>query len=290
MISNHSAPFAHVPLALLSLALLGEQASAQRQPATIPTVVAQAAGWRSPMSARPQFFDGRLPTGWPAALVPAGASVLGGSVVGDSGMFRVQTAVFTFSAQTNPDEVLRGLLARAGYVRLDPERAESGFVGNTPSQADTKYCKGSSMATFGVVDSAQAPFAFAVTLIDGEAGRQSCSPRRDWEMRHRFPIEVPTLVPPTGAMVFGGGRHWGSDGGSMQSTVRTTMPADSVLAHYTAQVVRGGWKADGRPVSTDDIAVQRFSFRDGQDDWMAALLVMAIGDRREVRLEFAKRQ
>jgi hypothetical protein len=288
MINNRSAPFAHVVGALLSLALLGEHASAQSQPATIPTVVAQATGWWPSMSAKPRFFDRRLPTGWPAALVPAGASVLGGSVVGDSGMFRVQTAVFAFSGQTNPDDVLRGLLARAGYVRPNPEPSEGGFVESTPSESGTKYCKGSSLATFGVVDSAHAPFAFAVTLIDGEAGRQRCSPRGDWQFRHRPAIEVPTLSPPTGAMAFGRGASWSGDGGSMRTALRTTMPADSVLAHYTAQLVSGGWRADGKPVSTADIGVQRFSFRDGQDDWRAALLVMAVGDRRELRLEFAK--
>jgi hypothetical protein len=275
MINNHTAPFAYVVGALLSLALLGEQASAQSQPATVPTVVAQATGWWPSMSPKPQFFDRRLPTGWPAALVPAGTSVLGGSVVGDSGLFRVQTAVFAFSGQTNPDEVLRGLLARAGYVRPDPEPSEGGFVGNTPSEPRTKYCKGSSLATFGVVDSAQAPFAFAVTLIDGQAGRHSCTPRRDRELRHRLLIEVPTLSPPTGAMAFGQGTCGGGDGRTMRTALRTTMPADSVLAHYTAQLVSGGWRVDGKPVSTDDIGVQRFSFRDGQDDWMAALLIMA---------------
>lgn len=292
MINNHSAPFAHVVGALLALALLGEPASAQSQPATIPTVVAQAAGRWPTMSAKPQFFDRRLPTSWPAALVPPGTSVLGGSVVGDSRMFRMQTAVFAFSRQTNPDEVLRGLLARAGYVRPNPEPApaEGGFVGNTPSESVTTYCKGSSAATFGLVDSAQASFAFAVTLIDGEAGRQSCSPRRDRAFRHRYPIEVPTLSPPTGAMAFARGTSWSDDGGSLRSALRTTMPADSVLAHYTAQLVSSGWRADGKAVSADGIGVQRFSFRHGQDDWMAALLVMAVGDRREVRLEFAKSQ
>ncbi len=289
MINNHSAPFAHVVGALLALALVGEQASAQRQPATIPTVVAQATGWWTLMSAKPQFFDRQLPAGWPAALVPVATSVLGGSVVGDSGIFRMQTAVFAFAAQTNPDEVLRALLARAGYVGSNPEPAEGGFVGNTPSEFRTKYCKESSLATFGVVDSAQAPFAFAVTLVDGEAGRQGCSPRRDREVPHRW-IEVPTLSPPTGAMALGHGTCGGGDSRSMRTALRTTMPADSVLAHYTAQLVSGGWRAHGSPVSADDFGVQRFSFRDGQDDWMAVLLIMAVGDLRDVRLEFAKRQ
>jgi hypothetical protein len=282
----------HVVGALLSLALLAGQGSAQSEPATVPTVVAQATVLWPMMTSTPQFFDRRLPTGWPGALVPTGTSVLGGSIVGDSGMFRVQTAVFVFSRQTNPDEVLRGLVARAGYVAHSPESApsEGGFVGSMPSESRTKYCKGSSLVTFGVVDSTEAPFAFAVTLIDGEAGRQGCSPRRDREIRHGFPIEVPTLSPPTGAMAFGRGHSWSSDGGSIRSALRTTMPADSILAHYTAQLVSGGWRADGKPVSTNDIGVQRFSFRDGQDDWMAALLIIAVGERRELRLEFAKSQ
>jgi hypothetical protein len=290
MINKHSVAFAHIGWALLSLVLSGERASAQGQPSTIPTVVAQATVSWPTMSAKPQFFDRRLPTGWPAALVPAGASVLGGSLVGDSGMFRVQTAVFAFSGQTNPDEVLRVLLTRAGYVGLASTQAQGGFVENTPPEPAAKYCKGSSMASFGVVDSTQAPLAFAVTLIDGEAGRLNCSPRPDWAMPHRFPVKVPTLLPPTGAMAFPGGSSWSGDDGSTRSNLRTTMPVDSVLAHYTAQLVTGGWRAEGKPAIAESIGVQRFSFRDGQDDWLAALLIMADRDRRAIRLEFTRAQ
>jgi hypothetical protein len=282
--------FACVSGAVLSLVLMVEQAEAQNQPVTIPTVVAQAMTLESAMFGTSQYFDGRTPTDWPVALIPPGARVVGGGVVGDSAMFRMQTAVFAFSGQTNPNDVLRALLMGAGYVRHDLETAHGGggFVGNESSTASATYCKGSSLATFGAVDSAQAPLVVAVHLLDGEVGRQNCASQRDRMMPDRFPVKVPTLTPPRGVMSFGGGSNWSGSGGNMRSVLRTTLPADSILFHYTAQLVAGGWRADGKPAIADGVGVQRFSFRDGQDAWTAALIIMAVGDRREVELQFTK--
>jgi hypothetical protein len=66
------------------------------------------------------------------------------------------------------------------------------------------------------------------------------------------------------------------------------MPTDSILYHYTPQLVTGGWKAEGKPAISDGVATQRFSFRDGQDAWTAELSILTVGDRREVMLELAK--
>jgi hypothetical protein len=107
-------------------------------------------------------------------------------------------------------------------------------------------------------------------------------------MPDRFPVKVPTLTPPSGVMSFGGGSSWSGSGGNMRSALRTMLPADSVLFHYTAQLVAGGWRSEGKPAITEGVGVQRFSFRDGQDPWMAALIIMAVGDRREVQLLFTK--
>lgn len=282
--------FACVSGIALSLVLICEQATAQSQPATIPTVVAQAMALESTIFGKPQYFDGRTPTDWPMALIPPGVKVVGGGVVGDSAMFRMRTAVFDFSGQTNPNEVLRALLTRAGYVRHDPEsvRGGGGFVGTEPFSANTPYCNGPSLAMFEVVDSAQSPLVIAIHLLDGEAGRQNCAPQRDRAMANRFPIKVPTLTPPSGVMSFGGGSSWGDSEGNMRSGLRTTLPADSILLHYAAQLVAGGWKSPGKPAIGDGVAVQRFEFRDGQDAWSAVLIIVAVGDRREVRLEFTK--
>lgn len=91
-------------------------------------------------------------------------------------------------------------------------------------------------------------------------------------------------------MSFGGNRSWGGSGGSMESILRTTMPADSILYHYTAQLVAGGWRSEGKPGIGDGIGVQRYSFREDQDDWTAVLIILAVGERREVRLQVTKRE
>ena len=282
--------FAHVSGIALSLILICEHATAQSGPATIPTVVAQAMAFESAVFGKPQYFDGRMPPDWPAALVPPEARVVGGGVVGDSAMFRMRTAVFAFSGQTNSNEVIRALLQRAGYVRHDPRliRGGGGFVGNDLSTVDALFCNGPSLATFGVVDSAQAPLIIAVHLIDGKAGRENCAPNGDQIMPDHFPINVPTLTPPSGVMSFGGSSSWSNTSGSMRSDLRTTLPTDSILIHYAAQLVAGGWKSEGKPAMGDGVAVQRFSFRNGQDTWSAVLIIMAVGDQREVRLEFTK--
>lgn len=282
--------FVHVSGIVLSLFLVCEQTTAQSQPATIPTVVAEAVAIESAMLGKTQYFDGRTPVNWPAALVPAEAKIIGGGVMGDSVMFRMQTAVFAFSGRTNPNEVIRALLTRAGYVPRDqkPGRGDGGFVGTDSFSANAPYCNGSSMATFGFVDSAQSPLVIAVHLLEGEAGRQNCAPQRDRALPNRFPITVPTLTPPIGVMSFGGGSSWSGSGGSILTTLRTTLPSDSILIHYAAQLVAGGWKAEGKPAIGDGVAVQRFLFHDDQDAYSAVLIIIAVGDQREVRLEFTK--
>jgi hypothetical protein len=266
------------------------QSMAQSQPATIPIVVAQAMAFEPSFLGRPQFFD-QTPPNWPAALTPPAVKVIGGGIVGDSTMFRMRVAVFEFSSQSNPRAVMEGVVARAGYGNPPSEPPHSRFGGfaetATPAPAG-KYCKGSTLAMFGAVDSARAPLVFAVYVLDGEAGRQTCNPRANELNPGRYPVTVPSLSPPAGVMSIGGGSSWSGSSGQMSSTVRTTMPTDSLLAHYSAQLVAGGWKSEGRPGNTDGVGVQRFTFRDGQDPWTCVLIVIAVGDRREVQLNVSR--
>jgi hypothetical protein len=67
------------------------------------------------------------------------------------------------------------------------------------------------------------------------------------------------------------------------------MPIDSVPLHYTAQLVAGGWKAEGKPGIGEGTAVQRFSLREGTDDWAAALIVLAVAGRCEFILQFTRK-
>ena len=275
----------------LSLMVSFECASAQAPPPTIPTVVARAMFLYPDMFGTPQFFDGRTPPDWPRTLVPSGARTIGGGVIGDSAMYRMRTAVFALPAQSNAAEVVRAMLGQAGYTRHDPmmPRPSGGFLSSESSGPATNYCSGSTvMATVALVDSVQDPHVVAVHLLDGEAGRQNCAPQRERPNGGRFPVTVPTLSPPKGAVSFGGGSNWSGSSGNMESTLRTTMPTDSVLSNYVAQLVTRGWTAEGRPTIGDGTAVQRFSFREGAEPWTATLIVMTLGDRREVLLHFAR--
>lgn len=277
--------------AVLALAAGAGPSLAQSPPATIATVVAEAMAFEPGIFGRPQFFDARTPPDWPAALVPPGAKIVGGGVLGDSSVFRMRVAVFEFAAQSNPRAALEDLVARAGYgpPQVQPRSSTTGGFVETAAQAPAgKYCQESTLASFGVVDSVHAPFAFAVLLLDGEAGRQNCAPRRTEPTDHRFPVKVPAMPPPAGVLSMGARSSWGGSDGQTRTTLRTTMPTDSILAHYSAQLAAGGWTPRGRAAVTDGLAVQRFTFRDGHDDWTGALIIMATGGQREVLLQVAR--
>lgn len=266
---------------------------AQSQPAMIPTVVAQAAAFAPDLFGRPQFFNGRAPTDWPTALIPTGAKVLGGVIVGDSSLYRMRVAVFEFPAQGNPRAVIRDMIVRAGYAPRESPRLHSrtgGFLATAPAAPTETYCNGSTLASFGAVDSAHAPRIMSVLLLDGEAGRQNCSQSADEPNPRDFPVTLPTLSPPRGSMQLVSHSNSSSSDGMVSATLRTTMPADSLLAHYSAQLVAGGWKAEGRAANADGIGAERFTFRDGADSWMAYLIVLAFGERRELQLHVTKNE
>ena len=272
----------------LCVMLMSATAIAQGQPETIPTVLARAMAIESEMFGKAQYIVGSTPSGWPATLVPPGAKIVGGGVIGDAASFHMQTAVFEIGNSGNARAVLGGLIASAGYGPPTATRVEGFALGSGPSAVDPRLCKESTLATFDVVDSSQMAVVVAIRLIDGQAGKQNCAPQSVRPAPGRLPITVPTMTPPAGAMSFAGGSSWGNSGGTTSSTLRTTLSADSILYAYTAQLVKAGWKAEGRPAIGDGISAQRFSFRDSGANWSAALVIMTAGDLRDVRLQFTK--
>lgn len=92
MNGNRLVRFAKSVLCILVAGLIAgaRQSKAQSQPATIPTIVAQAMTFEPALLGRPRFFDGRTPTNWPAALIPPAVKVVGGGIVGDSAMYRMR--------------------------------------------------------------------------------------------------------------------------------------------------------------------------------------------------------
>lgn len=266
---------------------------AQNQFGTVPIVVAQAVPIQLGifgMFGKPQYFDGRVPPGWPAELVPAGAKVLGGGVDGDSANFRMRTAVFAMSGNAKPDEVIRSLLVKSGFdaSHAPPVAHVEGFAPSQAPAASAGMCNGNVSASFEIVDAAAASAVVVIRLLDGDGGKQFCTGRPSAGVAPHAEIMIPTMTPPAGVLSFGGGSSWGSNGGNAATTLRTTMAVDSILYHYTPQLVAAGWRAIGKPAVGDGAAVQRFAFREKDQNWEAALIVITVGDRREVRLEYVK--
>lgn len=284
-----------VIMATPAIALTQSQspASSPSQLATIPVAVAEAMQFDiGGMFARPQYFDGTLPTGWPATLIPATAAIVGGGLQGVRGVFSMKAAVFSFASFAVGNETIRSMLARTGYTQRDLNSADGqGGFASTPRDGNraATFCSDSVLVMFGSMERTQGANIFSMTVIDGSAGRQNCSPQTAPGVgRSAIPITLPTLEPPKGTVFASGGSNWSGDGGNTNGIILTTLQADSILYHYRDQLVAGGWRAEGKAGIGDGVAVQRFTFREKDEPWSASLLITVSGDRRDVQLRYSR--
>lgn len=276
---------------------LAREAYAQRQPTTIPTVVAQAMSFYSAgVFDPPNYFVKTPPPGWPTELVPANARVIGGGSIAAGALFHVLTLVVSMPAGSRPQDVLGTMAARAGYgTRASSDAAaEGGFVATDGTNEHSPLCKGASnLFEFSPVDSVTSPRVFALRYIGGEAAGQNCAAgahsRSSMSVGGpRFgPRSLPVLVAPRGVAATEGGMSWGNNSGSMTSVLLTSMLPDSILAHYSAQMIKAGWSADGSALANSAVGVQKFRIADGDDTWSAMMLVEAVGKRRDVTIRLA---
>ena len=272
--------------------------AAQAQPESIPLAVAQAvSGFLSPMFGAPTFVAGRTPSGWPDALLPRGASVLGGGVVGDGMPLRVETAVFVLAPGDDVEAVGRELGRKGGYVphaQADVISGGQGFQSSAPEGKLPVLCRGTeSILSTAIVDSAVSRRVIMVTVLSGEVALQDCgnTNARDLARADMFghsPTVVPALIAPRGVAAQNSGSHWSGSSGEVQSLLRTTMPVDSIIRHYTTQLLAAGWKTDGSLLADASAGLQRFTFREADEPWTAMLIIMAVGDRREVGLRVSR--
>ena len=283
-------------LAFITLATLvgAEVCDAQRQPATIPTAVAQAMTlyYGTPMFGTPRYTVNTAPPGWPNELVPARARVIGGAIFGSSVGFRIRTLVVEMPAGADPATAVNSMAVKAGYgARAAAENsAQGGFLESAGVPRQMPLCKGKvSSLAFGALDSIAAPRILALQYYDGEAARQQCDAAERSRVRfgnstHFGPSNMPGLVAPSGVVSTPMGMNWSGTEGTTGAVLRTTMPVDSILSHYTQQLAAAGWAVDGSALTNATIGVQKFRFKDGEEPWSARLIVEAVGNRREVSL------
>lgn len=232
----------------------------------------------------PHFVVGRVPSDWPAALAPsASAHTVGGVAVGP-----VRIAVFSYPRAVDPIAAYRSVVTRAGFKRYDPATADEGFVAQGVPTVDT-FCGASGTVAVMQIDSTPRTRTLAVTMMTAE-GSSGCSSRLVTPpSQSREPLTIPPLRAPRGVSVQPKRRAWSDDSEELAAQLDTTMWADSLLTHYAAQLTAAGWKAVRAPSVADGIAAQQLSTRDvSGSEWRGVLLVLTVGDRRDVMLRMAR--
>jgi hypothetical protein len=268
-------------------------AQAYTPPPTIATSVAEAMTLEWSMLGRPMFYDARTPPDWPSGLIPAAARIIGGGSVGVAGAFRIQAAVFAFALGSRPANDIRAMLTAAGFTRSPSPAAEQqgGFLSSPDASGATaeRYCKGMSIVTFAPVDSVRDPLVVSIHMMDGQAASSACNPRAARAMGPgNYPVKLPTLTAPSGGRLLGAGSSWSDGSGDVRSMLLLPISTDSALAHFRRQLVAGGWIAEGRGASADGAAIQRFSFRQGDEKWTAALTIVTTNDRHAITINMAR--
>jgi hypothetical protein len=152
------------------------------------------------------------------------------------------------------------LLRQAGYRRADSllMRRHGGFTGSVAQEGLDSYCGDSAMVVVSRLDSTQAPRSLAVTMVtDANAVRQCGEGSASYQTAFTAPLRLPPLRPPRGVNTQPVGLS--SSGNSFEATalLDTTLSADSVLAHYSTELVAGGWRLLATPARADGFAARQ---------------------------------
>jgi hypothetical protein len=270
-------------VAMLAAALVatsGVEVAAQRNPPTVPTVLATAllGGFAGATGVSPHFVVDREPAGWPRALRPAAPwKTVGGLAVGP-----IVIAVFGGPRTAGADGGLPAVLTHAGF-RPVAGSLTAGFGAGAPPQM---YCDDSTLVTLATVDSTASTRFIALTrmargLTLGCSEAQAGGPKA--------PLAIPPLRAPSGVTTRRAGGGYGSDYTETSAQLDTTISVAAILEHYTGQLRAAGWTAVGRPVVDGDAGLQRLSVRDrAKAEWLGVLLVVPAGGRRQLVLRMAR--
>lgn len=204
----------------------------------VPLVTALLTDRGAATRAVPQYTNGTLPPGYPAALVPTGpVRILGGMQAGDE-----IVAVFSDSTRRLA-AVLEQLFQAAGFSRPAPTPG----AGFSAASGPYSYFCGDSGTVSAEPLTGSNRNAARVTYRR-LVGRNSCSMFRPPPPSGQ--LQLPELLPPAGVWVRGS--HGGGSEGEINSSADMTGSAlvpSTILAHYAAQLVAAGWTAAEPAVS-----------------------------------------
>lgn len=278
-----------LPLAGLLLALAALPAAAQPRDEMVPRELVMTLLGSSGSSSGPQLLVGQLPADFPAALVPAGARVVGSLVRRGE-----QTVVFTLpQPRSETAASYRRTLESAGWTLPATEMMEPrGFM---PSRMGTAgppsyYCQGERVLYFSTFPREGGGSYLRLDFRSAE--HSPCSRQMAQRMvisYHDFPL--PALYAPENAEFRGGGSSSGGEDYRETGTrLGTSMAPAELVAHYAAQLREAGWTPAGSSAG-EGVALQTFVRRDesGQS-WHAVLSAVALpgSDKRDLSLRVTR--
>ena len=262
--------------ALAALLLAAGAAGAQPAPrdtSPVPRELVELLFGRYGLGMR-DIVVGRAPSGFPEELEPEHVRVVGG-VGGPMGGEAI------FEVGQEPGGVAASMLTameRSGWepMRIGSNAAMRGFVGSQSFGPVNQLCKERWSAN--VMPHRQFDRSYLrITWTVGE--RSPCEVMRQnqsdaqRQMERRF-AEVPTLQPPAGVEVQGGGTSTGGDSWSVSARATGGVTATGLLDHYIAEMKRAGWTQAARH-ATDSLGVATFTKpADEGEPWYALLTVM----------------
>lgn len=243
-------PLACLTLALtISLAMRSTAAQAAAGADMVPrelaeAILRQASG--GSMMTGAQLFVGQLPGGFTAPL-----DVREGSIVGGFTMHGQSTVLVATTA--SPDAAIAtvaGQLQTAGWKAGPLPPVGKGFQ-EAASASPHVFCSGNYTVTVRAF--ARAAGGTDLVVAQGPGASQACDSSMTTSVTRATPAEMPTLVNPPGTgpmsscfpsnrgtqVAFVGIGGMGSYGTG--TTLRTSLPPDSVLMHYARQLEDSGW-------------------------------------------------
>ena len=261
---------------------------ASGQPAQVPMelVTALVASPFNGQGAAPRIFIGEVPNGVPAAdLPPKPVTVLGGM---SAGAYR--TVVFVYpSADSDPASTFMKFLVGAGWTRPAVAFQRSGFVeaGALHSRSGT-LCRDSARVTVIPLRGAPSGSAWVRADFYPERGMSPCTQRPRMEFLEE--LVFPVLEAPAGSRTLGTSGTGGSlDWRDISTSLQTSLTPAQLLAHYAAQLQKGGWIV-GTALTSDSLGAQRVTTKDTKGhEWTGALVVSASGTESHVALQMARR-
>ena len=266
------------PVVMICLVAIG--AGCARNPQSAPTLIpaplvsALVDDRGSPAPPATEYAVGKLPRGYPAALVPSGpVNIIGGMTSGD----RV-VAVFADSTRRLA-AVLEPLFEQAGFARPAPTRG-SGF--NSGSGPYSHFCGDSGTVSATPLTGANR----ALVRVDYQRmhGRAACRPFERAVSERQ--LELPELRPPPGVHVAGSQGGSGSEGVTSSADITgTSLVPSAILAHYSSQLVAAGWTG-AAPAIGERVAAQFFEAKDASGaTWQGVL--MATGSSTALTVSLA---